>query len=71
MVAADGVGEFPVVGESRAGHLDQLPVAPGSVAYITTGRCRARCGEMDPEVDGAGRRRKAAAIHGHDVYLRM
>eukprot|EP00198_Chlamydomonas_reinhardtii_P008997 XP_001698334.1 molybdenum cofactor biosynthesis protein [Chlamydomonas reinhardtii] len=38
VVAADGVGEFPVVGESRAGHLDQLPVAPGSVAYITTGR---------------------------------
>ncbi|PNW77779.1 hypothetical protein CHLRE_10g451400v5 [Chlamydomonas reinhardtii] len=37
VVAADGVGEFPVVGESRAGHLDQLPVAPGSVAYITTG----------------------------------
>ncbi|KAG2449667.1 hypothetical protein HYH02_005196 [Chlamydomonas schloesseri] len=37
VVAADGAGEFPVVGESRAGHLDQLPVAPGSVAYITTG----------------------------------
>lgn len=37
MVAADGAGEFPVMGESRAGHIDDLPVAPGSVAYITTG----------------------------------
>lgn len=37
MVASDGVGEFEVVGESRAGSMDELPVRPGAVAYITTG----------------------------------
>ncbi|GFR45630.1 hypothetical protein Agub_g7038 [Astrephomene gubernaculifera] len=37
VVASDGVGEFPVIGESRAGRLDDLPVRPGTVAYITTG----------------------------------
>ncbi|KXZ48662.1 hypothetical protein GPECTOR_26g565 [Gonium pectorale] len=37
VVSSDGVGEYPVVGESRAGHLDDLPVQPGTVAYITTG----------------------------------
>lgn len=36
--SSDGPGDYPVVGESRAGHLDQLPVTPGTVAYITTGR---------------------------------
>ncbi len=38
VLSSDGPGEYPVVGESRAGHLDQLPVTPGTVAYITTGR---------------------------------
>ena len=37
VVAGDGVGEYPVIGESRAGHMDDLPVTSGTVAYITTG----------------------------------
>lgn len=37
VVAADGPGEYPVVGESRAGFLDALDLRPGQVAYITTG----------------------------------
>ena len=39
VVAADGVGEYPVVGESRAGALDTLPMGPGRIVYITTGVC--------------------------------
>ncbi|KAJ9531517.1 hypothetical protein QJQ45_015012 [Haematococcus lacustris] len=37
VVAADGEGSYPVVGESRAGTLDDIHLAPGQVAYITTG----------------------------------
>lgn len=37
VVAADGAGEFEVVGESRAGAMDNVQVAPGRIAYITTG----------------------------------
>ena len=38
MVAADGPGEYPVVGAARAGAPEPgLAVAPGAVAYITTG----------------------------------
>jgi gephyrin len=37
--AADGAGEFPVVADSRAAAADApaAPLAPGTVAYITTG----------------------------------
>jgi len=37
-VASDGPGEYPVITESRAGN-DALGVvvAPGTVAYVTTG----------------------------------
>eukprot|EP00877_Chromochloris_zofingiensis_P014371 jgi/Chrzof1/9188/Cz03g39060.t1 len=35
--SSDGPGEYPVVGESRAGALDDINVNPGTVAYITTG----------------------------------
>ncbi|GLI59317.1 hypothetical protein VaNZ11_001172 [Volvox africanus] len=37
VVATDGAGEYLVIGESRAGQLDNVPVRPGTVAYITTG----------------------------------
>lgn len=38
MVAADGPGEYPVVGAARAGsYSSQLQLQPGSVVYITTG----------------------------------
>lgn len=39
VVSSDGVGEFTVIGESRAGCMDDVPLQPkaGSVAYITTG----------------------------------
>ncbi|KAG2490454.1 hypothetical protein HYH03_011090 [Edaphochlamys debaryana] len=37
VIAGDGEGEYPVIGESRAGHMDELPVTLGTVAYITTG----------------------------------
>ena len=36
MVAADGTGTFPVVGEVRAGG-SAVALQPGQVAYITTG----------------------------------
>lgn len=39
VIAADGVGEFEVVGESRAGTMDDITLTPGKVAYITTGVC--------------------------------
>ncbi len=37
MVASDGAGEYDVVGESRAGSIDILPMGAGRIAYITTG----------------------------------
>jgi gephyrin len=37
VVAADGVGEYPVIGESRAGYMDDITVTSGTAAYITTG----------------------------------
>jgi gephyrin len=43
IVASDGLGEYPVVTESRAG-TDGLGVvvAPGTVAYVTMGARRRR-----------------------------
>ncbi len=48
MVAADGVGEYPVVGESRAGQLDDVPVRPGTVMYITTGTSEGKRNRIAP-----------------------
>ncbi len=35
--AADGPGDYPIVGEATAGRIPLFAVKPGSVAYITTG----------------------------------
>jgi gephyrin len=38
VVSSDGPGEYVVVGEARAGCMQQdLALKPGQVAYITTG----------------------------------
>ncbi len=37
VVAADGPGRYPVIGEVTAGRVADFGVEPGSVAYITTG----------------------------------
>ncbi len=37
VIAADGPGEYPVVGEATAGRLPEFSLTPGTVAYITTG----------------------------------
>lgn len=37
VVAADGPGDYPVIGEVTAGRLANFTVTPGSIAYITTG----------------------------------
>lgn len=37
VVAADGPGDYPLVGEVSAGALAEFSVEPGTVAYITTG----------------------------------
>ena len=37
VVAADGPGDYPVVGEATAGRMPGFTVQPGAVAYITTG----------------------------------
>jgi gephyrin len=37
VVSADGVGDYPVAGESRPGALPEAPLTPGAVYYITTG----------------------------------
>jgi gephyrin len=37
VVSSDGPGEYVVVGESCAGHMDDIQLTPGHVAYITTG----------------------------------
>ncbi len=37
MVSSDGPGEYPIIGESRAGSMDAMAAGPGTVAYITTG----------------------------------
>jgi gephyrin len=37
VIAADGPGEYPVVGEVTAGRMADFQVRPGTVAYITTG----------------------------------
>lgn len=39
MVSSDGPGEYAVVGESRAGYMDDMQLTAGQVAYITTGKC--------------------------------
>ncbi len=49
VVASDGPGEYDVVGESRAGSIDDLPMRPGVVAYITTGARRTTgCAQAAP-----------------------
>jgi hypothetical protein len=40
VVASDGPGDYPVLGESRAGTRDDIQVVPGAVVYITTGERR-------------------------------
>lgn len=37
VVAADGPGDYPVIGEVTAGRVANFAVQPGTVAYITTG----------------------------------
>ena len=37
VIAADGPGTYPVIGEVTAGRMADFAVTPGSVAYITTG----------------------------------
>jgi gephyrin len=37
VIAADGPGEYPVIGEATAGRVADFTVTPGTVAYITTG----------------------------------
>jgi gephyrin len=37
VVAADGPGDYPVVGDATAGRMADFVVRPGTVAYITTG----------------------------------
>lgn len=37
VVAADGPGDYPVIGEVTAGRVAAFSVTPGQVAYITTG----------------------------------
>ncbi len=37
VVAADGIGDYPMIGEVSAGALADFSVQPGAVAYITTG----------------------------------
>lgn len=37
MIAADGEGTYPVVGEARAGAGIEISLLAGQVAYITTG----------------------------------
>ncbi|MBV7328982.1 molybdopterin molybdenumtransferase MoeA [Chloroflexi bacterium TSY] len=37
VVAADGPGDYPVVGEVTAGYVADFAVNPGEIAYITTG----------------------------------
>lgn len=40
VIASDAVGDFEVIGESRAGEKDPMTLTSGKVAYITTGVCR-------------------------------
>src|SRR5215212_4553371 len=37
VVAADGPGDYPVIGEVTAGRVAAFTLTPGTVAYITTG----------------------------------
>ena len=37
VIASDGLGVFPIIGEVRAGQGASLELQPGHVAYITTG----------------------------------
>ncbi|MCB0062820.1 MAG: hypothetical protein KDE19_11915, partial [Caldilineaceae bacterium] len=37
VIAADGPGEYPLIGEVTAGRVPAAPLQPGQVAYITTG----------------------------------
>jgi molybdopterin biosynthesis enzyme len=37
VISSDGIGIYEVVGESRAGSVDNPTPTPGTVVYITTG----------------------------------
>ncbi len=77
VVAADGPGTYPVVGEVTAGHMADFVVTPGSVAYITTGAplphgadavVMVEETEILPTLDGQVRVRIGAAVRpGDDV----
>ena len=40
VVAADGPGDYEIVGDARCGDAPTYTVKPGTVAYITTGGTR-------------------------------
>lgn len=71
--AADGPGVYPVVGEATAGRLPTFAVAPGQIAYITTGApvpegadAVVMVEESEPQADGTVRI-LAQAKPGQDI----
>lgn len=77
VIAADGPGEYPVVGEVTAGRVASFTVTPGTVAYITTGApmppsadAVVMVEDTETRTDGAGGQRvqiKARVVGGQDV----
>eukprot|EP00879_Flechtneria_rotunda_P011488 GHRR01012001.1.p1 GENE.GHRR01012001.1~~GHRR01012001.1.p1 ORF type:complete len:319 (+),score=94.00 GHRR01012001.1:795-1751(+) len=70
VVAADGPGEYPVIGECRTGCMDDLKVTPGHVAYITTGAPVPPCADAvvkvedtSPTAAAADSQQRRVAIH--------
>ena len=65
VVAADGAGEYPIVGEVACGRGSRLHGTPGTVAYITTGAPMPAGADAvvmveDTEIDAGERRRRSA-----------
>jgi len=77
VIAADGPGIYPVVGEATAGRVADFSVTPGTVAYITTGAplppgadAVVMVEETEPQPDENGRQRtriRATVQPGADV----
>ena len=63
MVASDGAGEYEVVGEARAGVIEDMSLQAGQVAYITTGRF-AHCA-LRQHVHALARAHTHAHAHTH------
>ena len=71
VIASDGAGEFDVIGESRAGRMDNIEVTQQSVVYITTGAplpkgadAVVQIEDTEPVAQGKGEKKRVRIVKG-------